>query len=92
MNLALVPDDVLNRRPGKRRLFEGERLTELLEFLKDPDKTHQDAADHFNCSPSTVSHRLQKLRREKAGSRHETPRPDAAAKAANSKSSTGGKE
>jgi hypothetical protein len=63
MDIATLLGPVLNRKPGGRKLFQGEKLVELVEFMQDPDRTYREAAEHFNCSESLVSHTFQDLRR-----------------------------
>lgn len=67
MNLATLPARVVNR-PNRQKMFEGKKLEELIEFLDRPGETYSSAAAHFKCSPSTISHRIQALKREAAAS------------------------
>lgn len=53
-------------RRGRRLIFKGDRLDQLLAYLAREDSTYQGAAEMFNCAKSTVEKTVYRLRKEKA--------------------------
>jgi hypothetical protein len=76
MFVVEMPDEVLERKPGRKKLFQGEKLDELIEFLRGPDATYATAAAHFGCSKSAIYKKVVEIRRN-ARTPHESTGLDA---------------
>jgi hypothetical protein len=63
----------LTRSRGRKALFDGDRLKDLIRFLEQPGATNAKAASFFGCSESTVEKALARARRMVVES---APRPD----------------
>lgn len=61
MNLASLPDSFLKRTSGAKPKITDQ---ELVDFLSDQKMTYRDAAQRFGYSESTISHRVQSIKRK----------------------------